>query len=326
VIATGALLLRPVRRARSDVAHVRFHGRGGVTLSAPWRTAVEDSVRDPTPVYRLSDAAFDWTSYAVVGRLRTLAFDAAGARFDVVVAGEPVRATDAGIRAWITAAAEAAGSVANAERPQFPRDRVHVLVQSTPGSGVVHFGEVIRGDFAAVRLLLARDAPDDRLPGEWVAVHELSHLGMPWIDSDAAWMYEGLTTYYQEVLRARAGLLTPAAACDRIYAGFGRGRKGGTGRSLRDESRDMRETHAYMRVYWGGTAIALLWDVELRRRSDGKVSLDDALAELRADFVGDGADQRRAGRGADPPARDAGRSDPGSGGGGGLPLRSAGVC
>ena len=35
---------------------------------------------------------------------------------------------------------------------------------------------------------------------------------------------EGLATYYQNVLRARAGLLTPSEAWEQIDAGFARGR------------------------------------------------------------------------------------------------------
>ena len=35
-----------------------------------------------------------------------------------------------------------------------------------------------------------------------------------------------------------------------------------------------------MRVYWSGAAIALMADVELRRRSDGQQSLDFALGAL----------------------------------------------
>ena len=47
--------------------------------------------------------------------------------------------------------------------------------------------------------------------------------------------------------------------------------------SLADESRSMGRTHAYWRVYWAGAAIALELDVDLRRESGGRVSLDDVL-------------------------------------------------
>jgi predicted metalloprotease with PDZ domain len=141
---------------------------------------------------------------------------------------------------------------------------------------------VLRGGGPSVRLFLSADAQDDELPGEWVAIHEMLHLGMPRVDD--AWMSEGLATYYQEVVRARAGLLTQDEAWKRLHAGFGRGRRGGGGHTLRHESREMRRRHAYMRVYWGGAAIALLWDLELRRSSDGTQTLDHALRTLHARF------------------------------------------
>jgi len=36
-----------------------------------------------------------------------------------------------------------------------------------------------------------------------------------------------------------------------------------------------------MKVYWSGAALALLADVELRRRSDGEQTLDDILGEFQ---------------------------------------------
>jgi predicted metalloprotease with PDZ domain len=41
----------------------------------------------------------------------------------------------------------------------------------------------------------------------------------------------------------------------------------------------MHQRH-YMRVYWSGAAIALIADVDLRRRSGGSVSLDTVFEQL----------------------------------------------
>jgi predicted metalloprotease with PDZ domain len=68
-------------------------------------------------------------------------------------------------------------------------------------------------------------------------------------------------------------------AWDKLHAGFQRGIRGtAPGRSLADASETMMRDHSFMRVYWSGAAIALLADVELRRRSGGAQSLDTALA------------------------------------------------
>jgi predicted metalloprotease with PDZ domain len=76
---------------------------------------------------------------------------------------------------------------------------------------------------------------------------------------------EGLTTYYTTLSRARAGFLTREQAWDELLDGFERGKRTGTGRTLRDESAAMHQSGAYWRVYWAGAALALLADVELRR-------------------------------------------------------------
>jgi hypothetical protein len=168
---------------------------------------------------------------------------------------------------------------------RFPSQRVTVLVQPTPARRPpVLFGQAMRAGGGLVHLLLAAAAPDEELPGEWVAVHEMTHLGMPWTYDSEAWLQEGFVTYYQEVLRARAGFLTEQQAWQNIHDGFGRGRLRGGDDALAHESATMAETHNYWRVYWAGAAVALLLDVELRRRWPGERSLDDVMRFLDRRF------------------------------------------
>jgi predicted metalloprotease with PDZ domain len=133
-----------------------------------------------------------------------------------------------------------------------------------------------------VAILVGERATEDRLARAWVPVHEFSHLATPFIDRRDAWLSEGIATYYQEILRARAGILRPEDAWANLFDGFERGARDGTGRTLAEESRDMMETAAFRRVYWAGAAIALMADVEMRMRSNGQRTLDDALAALHA--------------------------------------------
>ena len=117
---------------------------------------------------------------------------------------------------------------------------------------------------------------------DWVLIHELSHLLHPVIDSSDRWLSEGIASYYQNVLRARAGLNDAQSAWNRLHAGFERGIRGTQhGRSLAQTSETMMRDRSFMRVYWSGAAIALLADVELRRRSAGAQSMDTALAAFR---------------------------------------------
>lgn len=106
----------------------------------------------------------------------------------------------------------------------------------------------------------------------------------PWVERDGAWLYEGLASYYQQVARGRSGVFSPAETWAALERGFERGRRSGTGRTLREESRRMRETHSFRRVYWAGAAVAFRWDVELLRRTDGRRDLGAALRDLARDL------------------------------------------
>ena len=111
-------------------------------------------------------------------------------------------------------------------------------------------------------------------------MHELSHLFHPYLDDEGSWLAEGLATYYQDVLRARAGLLTPAEAWEQIDDGFARGR--GATRSGDGPLDASGERPNFMRIYWSGTAYWLEVDAELRRTSGNRLSIDEALRRFDA--------------------------------------------
>jgi len=173
---------------------------------------------------------------------------------------------------------------------RFPVREAGVLAVPTPLSRSSPFGIVGRGTMPTIAILVGDRATTERLASAWVPVHEFSHLATPFIDRDHAWLSEGIATYYQEVLRARAGLQEPREAWANLDRGFHRGSEDGTGRDLLDESRQMSQTGAYRRVYWAGAAIALIADVQIRTRSRGARSLDDAVEHLN-ECCGEAADQ-----------------------------------
>jgi hypothetical protein len=102
---------------------------------------------------------------------------------------------------------------------------------------------------------------------------------LPYLDPAQRWISEGFAQYYQNVLLARAGEYSAETAWENIRSGLERGRKSAPGLSPNAAaSRGQRDTR--MKVYWSGAALALMADVELRRRSDGRESLDTVLGEL----------------------------------------------
>ncbi|MGI9516015.1 MAG: hypothetical protein ACR2NP_03125, partial [Pirellulaceae bacterium] len=112
------------------------------------------------------------------------------------------------------------------------------------------------------------------------------------------WVAEGVTSYYEDLLLVRAGLIEPKKFV-RIMSGMVRGvmsREGRKIQSLRDSSHDAwikfyrpsensRDTQ--VSYYSKGAVVAFLLDVEIRSASGGKKSLDDALRLLWERHSGD---------------------------------------
>jgi predicted metalloprotease with PDZ domain len=145
------------------------------------------------------------------------------------------------------------------------------------------FGNVARGGGASVLLLVpARfDAPS--LMRDWVLPHELSHLLLPFLAREDAWLSEGFATYYQEILRARGGAIDAGEALSNLARSLRSARHEGTGRTLCEESRAMHGTHAYRAVYWGGAGHWLKLDLALREASAGELGIDSLLTQLRSE-------------------------------------------
>ena len=263
-------LWRPAKLFREAEVTLSFVLPADMRASVPWPRASESGP------YRLSTTAFTWASQVVLGRFAADRFTAAGAEFEVAVMDLPRAISPAGLRRWIGTAAETVGGLYGGA---FPVPHMQVLVVPYHGGGdPVYFGMAVRGGGPAVMLLISSAASDDAFPGEWVAIHEFLHHGMPFVDHDDAWLSEGFVTYYTELLRSRAGFRAETAGWRALLAGFERGRNSGVGAPLADESREMHDNHAYQRVYWGGAAIALLADLALR---EGGSSLDAAMHKLQ---------------------------------------------
>jgi M61 glycyl aminopeptidase len=156
-----------------------------------------------------------------------------------------------------------------------------MIIPQPPGPEVVPWGEVTRLGADSVVLFVDQSRALDALTMDWVAIHEFSHLLHPFLQRRDSWLTEGLASYYQNVLRAQAGTVTPSDAWRALAAGFARGRRQTDGRtSLAAATEQMLDRRLFMRVYWSGAALALLADVELRQRTQQRMSLARVLAEF----------------------------------------------
>jgi hypothetical protein len=245
----------------------------GYDVSAPWHRIGRTR---GTVTYEVRERMSGWDARMAIGRFRVESIELPGGRIRyALLPGEPAPDT-AAMRRWVTSGARALVTAYGL----LPVPDVQLLVVPIGrGREPVPWGEVKRGGGDAVHLYVDQRRPVEAFMADWVLVHELSHLLHPVIDAPDRWLSEGIASYYQNVLRARAGLKSAPWAWNALHAGFERGIRGTQrGRSLAEVSETMMRDHSFMRVYWSGAAIALLADVESRRRSEGAQSLDTALA------------------------------------------------
>ncbi len=110
------------------------------------------------------------------------------------------------------------------------------------------------------------------------------------------WVMEGATSYYDDLILRRAGLIPPRRYLDLVSESI-RELEGNPGRhlfSLTESSFDtwlkMYQSHenflnSRVSFYLKGEIVHLLLDLEIRHRTDGARSLDDVLRRLWADYA-----------------------------------------
>jgi len=164
-----------------------------------------------------------------------------------------------------------------------PSTRVVVIPAASRAWGSdrpVPFGRVTRNGEETVELYVNTNRPIEEFYGDWTATHEFSHLMLPYISSRHKWISEGFASYYQNILMSRAGHYSPLQAWAKLVQGFERGQASRPELSP-NSAASSGVRRARMKIYWSGAAIALLADIELRERSEGRESLDVVLDRLQ---------------------------------------------
>ncbi len=225
----------------------------GLTHSAPF--PLDDQGR-----YVLTRSAFFWLSRVAFGPLRKAAVPVRDRILEVAVL-DPERGPSLAVAEVFAAEL---GRTLTMATGHFPRRRAQMTLEPTFFTTGVLFGRVVRGGSPGAHLIVAAGASARTLADEWVPTHELSHMFLPYMPPRHIWFSEGLATYYQNILRARAGRIPANEAWRNLHEGFVRGADAANGLSLDENARRMRRERNYMRVYWGGTAYFLLADVALR--------------------------------------------------------------
>ncbi|MEO8004082.1 MAG: hypothetical protein ABI771_04200 [Betaproteobacteria bacterium] len=273
ITSVGLWLWRPEQLADDEDIEIAFLLPEGIGVSAPWTPVTAGDV----PAYRIGHGPYDWPASVAFGHFREREIRVGGARLRLAVLdGTPPANVDQ-IQSWIE---DAARSVANLYG-RFPQPQAQILVApGARGNEPTPWAYVVRGGSPAAHFFINQHRPIGEFFEDWTAVHELSHLLLPYVNPDDIWLSEGVATYYQNVLRARSGRTSAEDAWQRLRAGIARGAEGAQGLTLAQATESMYRDGSYMRVYWEGAAMLLIADVRLRQVTAGKQSLDTALAAL----------------------------------------------
>jgi len=280
VVAPQLWLLRA--DVQDDDARIRMQLPAGWSISAPWQKLSPDgkSANVGAVEFRIPNTPADWSASVAFGHFKEKRIELPGGVLRLAILGGVDAAQRDKLERWF-------GRVAHAVLGAYGRlpladVQVLMLPVGTRAHGqAVVFGQSVRGQGNALQLLIDPGRPEAEFDDDWMAVHELSHLMHPYLGDRGSWLAEGLATYYQNVLRARGGLLTPAQGWDRLGEGFKRGAAARGDGTLEETAANMFRTHAFQRVYWAGAAFWLTVDRDLRRESAGKAGLDIVLSRFR---------------------------------------------
>lgn len=152
---------------------------------------------------------------------------------------------------------------------RFPVDSLKLLLVPVDGprvQGGTTWG--YRG--AAIRIRFGRESTDSDLKRDWVMVHEMVHLALPDMQERYNWLSEGLAVYVEPIARVQAGDLT---AKDIWYAMMRDMLKG----LPQGGDRGLDNTSTWGRKYWGGALFCLIADIEIRKQTNNRLGLQDAM-------------------------------------------------
>jgi hypothetical protein len=157
-----------------------------------------------------------------------------------------------------------------------PRARI-LLIPAADRRGILQ-GTTWGGRFGFpgfTRIRIGEHTTASDLAGDWTTTHELVHMAFPSLPDNQHWMEEGLATYIEPIARVMTGELTPQKVWGDVVRDMPKGEP-----ETDDEGLD--RTATWGRTYWGGAMFCLVADVQIRRETNNRKGLQDALRAIVA--------------------------------------------
>ena len=191
-----------------------------------------------------------------------------GSRIDVTIQSSdtpdaPLSQTD--VMKWVQFAAE---SVA-AYYTRFPVPHLTLRVVSFDGTGVRH-GMTWGREGGLIVIHAGNKTTPAEFAEDWMLTHEMIHLAFPSMADEHHWIEEGLSVYVEPIARIRAGHWTAKQMWSDLVRDMPKGEP-------QSGDQGMDHTHTWGRTYWGGALFGFVADVQIRKQTNNKKGLEDAL-------------------------------------------------
>jgi len=213
---------------------------------------------------------FSGSLYAAEAEIETIsatefAFDIDGSRISVEIRDHGLRGKKDMLLDWVLYSS----NTVHHYYGRFPVKSVAIELQVTDGK-TVRFGQAFGGNSPSLRIVVGENVTPEMLRKDWILVHEMVHLAMADVPYAHRWLLEGLATYVESIARAQRGHLSE----EFVWNGFINRMPQGL---PKNGDRGLDQTPTWGRTYWGGAIFCMLADIEIRKLTDNRKSLRDAL-------------------------------------------------
>ena len=212
----------------------------------------------------------DRMPYYAFDRLPKIDLEIAGGVIHVAFAPGDLALPKEKVVDWIRMSAKAV----SAYYGRFPVNSLRLLLVPVDGARI-RGGSTWGYRGAAIRIPLGRDSTADVLRRDWVMVHEMVHTALPDLDQRHGWLSEGLAVYVEPIARVQAGDLSARTIWQDMMRDMPKGLP-------ESGDRGLDNTGTWGRRYWGGAMFCLLADIEIRKRTDNRLGLQDAMRGVLA--------------------------------------------
>jgi len=254
-------LLRPT--TYDPRATYRFHVR--TRGDAHFATGVHVIPGAPD-TYGASASDIDSAPYTLFGNVRTRMLTRADATIEVATLPGRLALDDAALDRWIDLSARAI----DAYYGHFPVKRLLLVITPASFGGDTAEGRTLAGGGATILLGVSERMTPADTTRDWVLTHEMTHLASPSLPRTQHWLEEGIATYVEPIARAEVGTIT----AEEVWRGLVDGLPNG---EPVEGDRGLDNTHTWGRTYWGGAMFCFVADVEIRKRTQNRASLETAL-------------------------------------------------